>query len=130
MTRNLLLVNQKCGMAAVSIVALFCLIVAITTRFATPNSVHSIHDPQLNANSIHDPQLNAIVSLVANTSEFVPDCPFESSCACMRFSEELVRSRKSSILFLHIHKGAGTTMCAMAKANKVRYPIRKSGSNS
>ena len=109
--------NQKCGMAAFRIVSLFCIIVAIATQYA-------IH------NSVHDPHLKEIVSLVANTMEYAPDCPFESSCACMRFSEELVRNRKSSIMFLHIHKNAGTTMCAMAKANKVRYPIRKSGSNS
>ena len=106
-------------MAAVSVVALFCLIVTITTRFATPKSIHSIHDPQL----------NKLSSLVANTSEFAPDCPFESNCACLRFSEELVRNHKSSIMFLHIHKGAGTTMCNMAKANKMRVPVRKGGSH-
>ena len=107
--------NQKCGMAAFRIVSLFCLIVAIATQYAISSSVH-------------DPHLKEIVSLVANTMEYAPDCPFESSCACMRFSEELVRKHKSSIMFLHIHKGAGTTMCDMAKANNMRVPIPKGGS--
>ena len=43
--------------------------------------------------------------------------------------EKRVRKRESPVLFVHIHKAGGTTLCNMAKSNNLTVPIEYSPSS-